>query len=165
MHFGKSTAVIYKCLRGFSMACAVWLCASLPLAAQEAGPQDVATLRVQILNGKTGRPVTGAHLKLFRDAHLTGFAVMAHADKGETTDGEGYAPIPNIDGSVPNVFILVDLHRACSKTDKHDFSLTKVRVAGVVSENSCKPRITMYPQPGTLIFYVRDETFMEKMRH
>jgi len=58
----------------------------------------------------------------------------------------------------------VDLHHACSKTDKHDFSLEKVRVTGVVSANSCKPRITMYPQPGTLIFYVRDLTFFERMR-
>jgi hypothetical protein len=100
---------------------------------------------------------------LFRDAHLHALS-GAHDDKGETTDGEGYAPIPNINATVGNVFVTVDLHRACSKIEKHDFSLAKVRVAGVVSENSCKPRISMYPQPGTLIFYVRDLTLMEKMR-
>jgi len=148
-----------KCLRSVALFCALWLCASFHAVAQ-----DTTTLRVQILNGRTGRPVTNVHLKLFRDTHLHAFS-GSHDDKGETTDGEGYAPIPNVDATVGSVFIAVDLHRACSKTDKHDFSLAKVRVAGVVSENSCKPRISMYPQPGTLIFYVRDETFLEKMRH
>jgi hypothetical protein len=147
-----------KCFRTVAMACAVWFCASL-----HAGAQDTTALRVQILNGRTGRPVTNIRLRLFRDAHLTAFS-GAHDDKGETTDGEGYASIPNVDAAVGSVFIAVDLHRACSKTDKHEFSLAKVRVAGEVSENSCKPRITMYPQPGTLIFYVRDLTFLEKMR-
>ena len=128
---------------------------------RSAGCADTA--RPRSLNGRTGRPVTNVHLKLFRDAHLHAFS-GAHDDKGETTDGEGYAPIPNVDAAVGSVFIAVDLHRACSKTDKHDFSLAKVRVAGVVSENYCKPRITMYPQPGTLIFYVRDLTLIEKMR-
>jgi len=148
-----------QCLRTFAIVCAVWFCASLP-----AGAQDALPLRVQILNGRTGRPVTNVHLRLFRNARLHALSV-ANGDKGETTDGEGYAPIPNIDATSGNVFITVDLHRACSKTDKHDFSLEKVRVAGVVSANSCKPRITMYPQPGTLIFYVRDLTLFEKMRH
>jgi hypothetical protein len=151
--------VSIKCLRGIALICAVWLCVSLRVAAQ-----DATTLRVQILNGRTGRPVTDVHLRLFRDVHASAFN-GAKDNKGETTDGEGYAPIPNVDAAVSSVFIAVDLHRACSKTDKHDFPLAKVRVAGVVSENYCKPRITMYPQPGTLIFYVRDLTFMEKMRH
>lgn len=147
-----------QCLRTVAIACAVLLCVSLP-----AGAQDALPLRVQILNGRTGRPVTNVHLRLFRDARLHALSA-ANGDKGETTDGEGYAPIPNIDATSGNVFIMVDQHRPCSKTDKHDFPLEKVRVTGVVSANSCKPRITMYPQPGTLIFYVRDLTFFEKMR-
>jgi hypothetical protein len=159
MQAGTYTAVISKCLGAVAMLFAVWLCASLNVEAQ-----DATTLRVQILNGKTGRPVTNVHFNLFRDAHLKPFS-GATGGKGEITDGEGYDAIPNVDTSVSGVFISVDLHRACSKTDKHNFELTKVRVTGVVSENSCRPRISMYPQPGTLIFYVRDETFLEKMRH
>jgi hypothetical protein len=132
------------------------LCAPFHAGAQAA---DATALRVQILNGKTGRPVTNQHLRMFRK---DGKAIDG---KGETTDGEGYAAIPNVDAALSDVFISVDLHLPCSKTGKHDFSLAKVRVSGVVSENVCRPRITMYPQAGTLIFYVRDETFIEKMRH
>jgi len=121
---------------------------------------DTSALRVQILSGKTGRPVTNARVRLFRNAHL----LPLDGNKVVITDGEGYAPLPNVDGSVGEVFVAVEAHRACSKTEKHDFELVKVRTAGVVSENSCRPRITMYPQLGTLIFYVRDETFLERMR-
>jgi len=154
----RMTFMAKKCTRTIAVVFAVLLWASLRAAAQ-----DATALRVQILNGRTGRPVTNVHLKLFRDVHAHSFS-GAHNDKGETTDGEGYAPIPNVDATTSNIFIAVDLHRPCSKTDKHDFSMVKVRVTGVVSENSCKPRISMYPQPGTLIFYVRDLTLLEKMR-
>jgi hypothetical protein len=132
------------------------LCTPFYAGAQAAA--DAAALRVQILNGKTGRPVTNQHLRMFRK---DGKAIDG---KGETTDGEGYAAIPNVDAAIAEIFIAVDTHLPCSKTGKHDFSLAKVRVSGVVSENVCRPRITMYPQAGTLIFYVRDETFIEKMR-
>jgi hypothetical protein len=135
---------------------ALVLGAALCFAVQAAAQADASPLRVQILNGKTGRPITNQHLVL---SQKDGKAIDG---KGETTDGEGYASIPNIE--VSDIFISVDLHVACSKTLKHDFSLAKVRTAGVVSENSCRSRITMFPQQGTLIFYVRDETFWERMR-
>ena len=131
----------------------------IPFYAGAQAAADATALRVQILNGKTGRPVTNQHLRMFRK---DGKAIDG---KGETTDGEGYAAIPNVDVAIADIFIAVDAHLPCSKTGKHDFSLAKVRVSGVVSENVCRPRITMYPQAGTLIFYVRDETFIEKMRH
>ncbi len=139
----------------------------LPMATS-ASPQaatDVAPpLRIQVLNGRTGRPVTGRHLILTnKDGHpLEGNGV---GKKAETTDGEGYAPIPNRDVGLDRVVVNVEEHRPCSKTAKHEFSLVKVRTTGVVSENSCRSRITLFPQPGTLIFFIREETFLERMRH
>ena len=123
-------------------------------------------MRVQILDGKTGRPIANQRLLLQgKDGHaLGGDGPGKPGMTGFTTDGEGYAPVPNVDASVPEISISVEMHRACSKTERHEFSLLKVRTSGVVSENSCKPRISMYPQPGTLIFYVRDLTLLEKMR-
>jgi hypothetical protein len=165
MRPGTSTFVFFSRLRnvGWSHVCiaSLTLCLafSVPLYVRAQAAADATALRVQILNGKTGRPITSQHLRLLRK---DGKAID---NKGETTDGEGYATIPNAAASLPEVFISVDLHVPCSKTGKHDFSLAKVRVSGVVSENVCRPRITMYPQAGTLIFYVRDETFIEKMRH
>jgi hypothetical protein len=165
MRPGTSTFVSFSRLRsvgsGHVCIASLTLCLALfvPLYVRAQAVADATVLRVQILNGKTGRPITNQHLRLLRK---DGKAID---NKGETTDGEGYAAIPNTDASLPDVFISVDLHVPCSKTGKHDFSLAKVRVSGVVSENSCRPRISMYPQAGTLIFYVRDQTFLEKMRH
>jgi hypothetical protein len=132
-----------------------------PSFASAQAAADPTTLRVQILSGKTGRPVANQHFLLLRK---DGHPLEGTTKVGETTDGEGYAPIPNVDTSGPEVRIWTDGYQPCSRVGKRNFSLAKVRTLGVVSENACRPRITMYPQPGTLIFYVREETIFEKMR-
>jgi hypothetical protein len=137
---------------------AMLLCGlAISLPSQTPAPAD--TLRIQILSGKTGRPVTSQHIVLMRD---DGGAPKRLAD--EKTDGEGYAAIPNVDAPA-KVSVLVEAHMPCSKSGKHSFELVKVRTEGVVSENTCRPRITLFPQAGTLVVFVRDETFFEKMRH
>ena len=135
-----------------------------PLCAGAQAGADAAALRIQLLDGRTGRPVTNHHLVIARKdgRPLEGNGA---GKKGETTDGEGYAPIPNTDVALDHVVVNVDRHRPCSKTEKREFSLVKVRASGVVSENSCRSRITLFPQAGTLVFFVREETFIEKMRH
>ncbi len=142
-----------------ALLCALSLCCWSRAEAQVVA--DALKLRVQILDGKTGRPVENQHLLLQReDGRPLG---SDGASKAVTTDGEGYASVPNVDPSIPAVFILVESHRPCSKAQRHDFSLLKVRTSGVVSENSCRPRITLFPQAGTLIFFVRPETFFERL--
>ena len=142
-----------------ALLCVLGLCCWSRAEAQVVA--DALKLRVQILDGKTGRPVENQHLLLQReDGHPIG---SDGASKAVTTDGEGYAAVPNVDPSIPAVFILVESHRPCSKAQRHDFSLLTVRTLGVVSENSCRPRITLFPQAGTLIFFVRPETFFERM--
>jgi hypothetical protein len=140
--------------------CALLCCVALCVRAQTGA--DTTALRIQLLNGRTGRPVTNQHLVITRK---DGRVLEGTAKAGETTDGEGYAGIPNIESPPSEISVSVDAFQPCSKTSRHIFSLAKLRASGVVSENSCRPRITMYPQPGTLIFYVRDETFIEKLRH
>ena len=36
---------------------------------------------------------------------------------------------------------------------------------GIVSENPCRTTVGRIAEPGTLILFVRDETFFEKMAH
>ncbi len=125
-----------------------------------AAQNDGSGMRLQLLSGKTGRPVANQKVMLERPDGMG-----LDGKKGGTaavTDGEGYAAIPGSDATL--LAIAVELHKPCSKTLKHTFDLGKVRAAGVVSENACKPRITLYPQPGTLVFFVRDMTWLEKMR-
>lgn len=135
-----------------------------PMCASAQAGADSATLRIQLLDGRTGRPVTNQHLAI---ARKDGRPLEANgaSKKVETTDGEGYAPIPNTDVALDRVVVYVDRHRPCSKAEKREFSLVKVRASGVVSENSCRSRITLFPQAGTLVFFVREETFLERIRH
>jgi len=122
---------------------------------------DVPTLRVQILNGKTGRPVVNQKIILVAD---DGVPKDAAKHLGALkTDGEGFASVADVGAPLVNLQVFVEAHPPCSKTGKRTFALVKVRTAGVVSENSCRPRITLFPQAGTLVFFVRDETFVERM--
>ena len=141
--------------------CALVLCVAFGVVLRASA--QTAPLRVQILNGKTGRPLANQKIVVMGRDGVPAHA--AHEFGTEMTDGEGYAALPELNTPLTEVRVFVESHLPCSKTGKHDFSLAKVRVSGVVSENVCRPRITMYPQAGTLIFYVRDETFIEKMRH
>jgi hypothetical protein len=43
--------------------------------------------------------------------------------------------------------------------------LQEIFATGVVSENACKPKIERSVTPGTLVLFVREETFFEKMAH
>jgi hypothetical protein len=156
MRFGK---LIGSAL-GVTLLCAGL---SLPLMVEAQTTPDASTARIQVLNGRTGRPLANQKIILMSGDGKPGHTTHHLVDV--VTDGEGYAPLPNLDASVRDMSVMVALHQPCSKTGVHGFSLAKVHATGIVSENSCKPRITMYPQAGTLIFYVRDETFIEKMQH
>jgi hypothetical protein len=122
------------------------------------------TLRVQVLNGKTGKPVENEHVNLFRGegsfADLSGNTDVA----GFVTDARGIISTSKIDSTSRTVWVSVDWHRYCSGA-KPVFTLSQIFSAGIVSANACKPRIRAVAEPGTLIFFVRDETFFEKMAH
>ena len=155
MHDGTRTVLIFRYFRVAALLCMVCFCASVHA-------QDAMTLRVQILNGKTGRPLVNQKIVLMTKTGPPAEAAQRLAS--EVTDGEGYAALPAVNDPAAAVLVYVEAHQPCSKTAKRSFAPTKVRVTGIVSENSCKTRISMYPQPGTLIFFVRPETFLEKMR-
>ena len=125
------------------------------------------TLRIQILNGKSGKPVANEHVNVFRTGDfgdLTGNRNVA----GFTTDADGVFTTSDIRSDIHSFLVSVDWHRQCSKNDKVNnvaFSLHEVFTKGVVSENTYKPKLERTATPGTLILFVRDETFFEKMAH
>lgn len=118
-------------------------------------------LRLQILNGKTGRPVTNTHVTLWRDMNHTPLSREAAAQV--TTDGEGYAAVPANDSEF--IVVYTDGRQPCSTTFKRTYSLTDVRMHGLVSENSCNKHIHTYAEQGTLVVFVRELTLYERLRH
>jgi hypothetical protein len=122
---------------------------------------DAQTLRIQILNGKSGNPVAHEHVNLFRSegfADLTGDSNI----HGFTTDANGVIEVSQIAPQTHSFSVSVDWHQQCA-IGRVTFSLQAIFAAGLVSENSCKKKITRSAKPGTLILFVRDDTFFEKM--
>jgi hypothetical protein len=128
---------------------------------------NAETLRIQILNGKTGKPVAHEHVNVFRTGEfgdLTGNRNVA----GFTTDTDGVFTTSDIRSDIHSFLVSVDWHRQCVKNNKVNnvaCSLQEIFTKGVVSENACKPKLERSATPGTLILFVRDETFFEKMAH
>ena len=117
-------------------------------------------LRVQVLNGKTGNPVANEHINLFRPGECG-----ANWHIGEfNTDAIGVFTFSQASGKTDSFTIAVDWHRPCAKSYAK-FSLQDISSKGLVSENTCKPKLVRIAEPGTLILFVRDETFFEKMAH
>ena len=129
--------------------------------------KNAQTLRVQILNGKTGKPVANEHVNLFRYGEfgdLTGDRNV----RGFTTDADGIITSSDFAPDTHSFYVSVDWHRQCTKKSQVNdvaFSLQEIFTRGIVSENTCKAKLERSAKPGTLILFVREETFFEKMAH
>jgi hypothetical protein len=122
------------------------------------------TLRVQILNGRNGKPVANEHVNVFRTGDFGDLAGNRDHRDDFNTDANGIFTVSQIAPETDSFRVAVDWHRPCAKSYAK-FSLHEIFSKGVVSENSCKPKLEQSAKPGTLILFVRDETFFEKMAH
>ena len=128
---------------------------------------DAQVLRVQILNGKNGKPVANEHVNLFRTGNFGDLAGDRNV-RGFKTDADGVITTSDISPDIHSFLVSVDWHRQCNENEKVNriaFSLPEILSKGVLSENSCKAKLRRSAEPGTLILFVRDETFFEKMAH
>ena len=125
-------------------------------------PAGESQLRVQVLNGRTGRPVINTHLLLIGD---DGLALDGSRDNpGENTDGEGYAPLPATLRS-RQLHLYVAGFLPCSRGGRRTFALQQLATRGIVSTNECSSRIRLFPQRGLLVVFVRSEHWWEALRH
>jgi hypothetical protein len=137
----------------------------LTLAVAFASYTGGQTLRVQILDGKTGKPVAHEHVKLFRDGDFSDL-IGSRDIHGFTTDEYGIIETSQIATETKTAGVAVDWHRPCLKVFRLQwFPLPSVMAIGAVSENSCNAKLHTKAEPGMLIFFVRKETFFEKMAH
>jgi hypothetical protein len=125
------------------------------------------TLRVQILNGRNGKPVANEHVNLFRTGDFGDLAGDRNV-RGFNTDADGAIATSDIAPDIHSFLVSVDWHRQCTENKKLNpiaFSLQEIFAKGIVSKNTCKPKVKRTAEPGTLILFVRDETLSEKMAH
>jgi hypothetical protein len=118
-------------------------------------------IRICLINGRSGQPVSNNHL-LVRGA-LDKSGDGSKVNIGVNTDKDGYVTVSLPTQNLSAIEIWTEWYQPCSKT--RTFPVEQLLHFGIVSENSCKPKITQPPAQGTLIFYIRPETFFEKMAH
>jgi hypothetical protein len=135
---------------------------SVPTRSQANG---VVETRIRLLDGRNGRPISNMDVLVLQTSTPEG---QTRLKRIATTGQDGYATI-----SVPAEFkgmILVAAvgepsYQECVRWDKEgqEFSVDAIRAAGIVSENTCKRKITQSPIPGVLILYLRPETWCHRM--
>jgi len=119
------------------------------------------TIKVLLLNGKTGKPIKNDTPNIwFGDAKFT---INPH------TNSNGEVVVSVNEAQSQELRILPNLYADCRfKGDSTagmgvKYSLEEIITTGVVSENLCgKHRID--PIPNRLVLYVRPRTFMERWR-
>ena len=80
------------------------------------------------------------------------------------TNADGVLTASKIDPKIRSIIVYTEWLHLCSKKNRN-FSVADISSKGVLSENSCSKKPQQTAAPGTLIFFVRDETFFEKMAH
>jgi 5-hydroxyisourate hydrolase-like protein (transthyretin family) len=124
---------------------------------------NAETLKVQVFNGTTGKPVANEHVNIFLGKDSGDLA--SNRNIGEfNTDADGIFTVSQFAAETHSFTVYVNWHKPCAK-NLTTFSLQEIFSKGVVSENSCRSKLERSVTPGTLILFVRDETFFEKMAH
>jgi hypothetical protein len=119
-------------------------------------------VEVHVVNGKNGKPVAGAHVLVFHGGSADEVKHLKYPLELRT-DSDGVGVLPS--DTMLWLRVSVDWYRSCiSDPGGGVYSLATIRDSGLVTPNICGS-ITRKASPGTLYLFVRDETFIEKMRH
>jgi hypothetical protein len=118
------------------------------------------TLKIQVLDGKSGKPLANQRVLLMGQSGSEGARRIGDFH----TEADGNITVSRIDPEARSLSVYVEWHHPCAK-NQATFSVMSVLSTGLVSENSCNPKLERTADPGTLILFVRDQTFFEKMAH
>ena len=120
------------------------------------------TVEVHLVNGKNGKPIAGVHVLVFQGASADEVKQLKYSLELRT-DSDGVAVLPS--DTMPWLRVYVDWHRSCQSDQGGGiYSLATIRDWGLVTPNTCGS-ITRRASPDTVYLFMRDETFLEKMRH
>ncbi|HEY4364220.1 MAG TPA: hypothetical protein VGN17_24835 [Bryobacteraceae bacterium] len=131
----------------------------IPISCALAG---TGTVKIHVMNGKSGKPVTNAHVLVFQGESIEEVKQLKHSFDLRT-DADGIAMLPG--DAMPWLGVLVDWHHSCqSELDSGIYRLATIQEAGLATPNTCSS-IVKTATPGELYLFVRAETLLEKMRH
>lgn len=150
----------------------VKICASMlalfasMLISQTPLPQSAAIAKEQplhltLLDGRNGKPIPSALIRITQTQPpydlIPANAVPVYSD------ASGHIVLPPQPSDTHGFAVSVSDFWPCGSV-KINFSFDDVRHTGTVSGNTCKPKITQPPAPGTIVLYVRPYTAFERMQ-
>jgi len=117
------------------------------------------TIIVQVLNGKTGKPIKGEAPNIWIG--------NVKDPVNPRTDSKGEIALEIGQAQPAEIRVMGNYYMDCRRRENQElmmnvrYSLTEIIAKGVVSENGCGQSRTN-PIPGKLILYMRPMTFKEK---
>lgn len=132
----------------------------------------VASIRIRVLNGNNGNPMSGVGLLI--DGTCAGPCLFLLHHVAWTTDDAGAIGLPNSDELRMLRLSANTRVKFCQPTrdaDPHlrlgghaEFAVDEILRRGVVAPNECNPRLTFAAHPGELIFFLRPLTWLEELQ-
>jgi hypothetical protein len=120
---------------------------------------DARVFRVHLVDGRTGAPIAGGHVKLWYDEPSgTGYEMAT------SSRGIGLMPAPV--GEPLRVLVGILDYNDCRRPARYSppqaYNMAEIAKAGVATENTCG-RVAVRPQPGELLFFVRPSRWYENL--
>jgi hypothetical protein len=144
-----------------ALAALVFFALRVPARSQTYGTSEI---RIRLIDGRSGKPISdGEFLVLETPAPADRKGLYRDVKSG--TDGYATISVPvDFRGSFILGPVGRPLYEPCVRWNgSQDFSVEAILTTGVVSNNRCKRKITQSPVPGVLVFYVRPETWCDRM--
>ena len=137
---------------------------ALNVGAAQMAPAGTQKITIQLLNGKTGRPLRWRGLASVRIGSMITRRDLDPIDKRANFSGTAQVDVTN--ANPPQIEVGVNfISRDCRYAPKSQsapviYSIDEVRVKGIVSDNYCGgPKRS--PKPGVLMIYVIPSTSRE----
>ena len=151
-------------LSAVAICCAASVLSSSALSkAQTEGMPRTVDIAVQVLDGRSGKPIPSQRLLVF--VGNSSEEARGHAEHTElTTDKDGVGMLTLHPSETGWIQVWADGRVLCYQDpNQASFSVDKIVSTGFVTANDCGAT-TKDPMPGHLIVFARPARFMEKMK-
>jgi hypothetical protein len=117
-------------------------------------------LRVRVLSGKSGKPVSGRNIMIYSAEAQHSKAPMQPILKGRTDQSGVFTTAVKLP---ERIIVGVEGRYLCERRwyGAFEYRVDDILSVGVVQSNLCNPKMLRSPVPGELILFVRRESIKE----
>jgi len=136
---------------------------STTMKAQNAGVEKTLDIKVQVLDGRNGKPLADQHILVFTG--LSSTAVKTHAAHMDITTGkDGIGTLTIYPTETQWLQVFADRRVLCyPDPNQSSFSVSDIMSKGLATPNNCSA-LVREPKPDHFIIFARPAHFREKMK-